>query len=123
MVLLGGEHMDIYDRRIIRASRGLIFKLPVLSVTSNTLIHFCNKNNIKLVVMSVYGDHLVEEVMKEQGRIAIVLGSEKEGCSQDVFDAAHFKTKILLQPIVESLNVSVAAGIVIYLRELYRRLL
>src|SRR4030095_4431489 len=40
IVLLNTEHVDIYDRRLIRASRGYVFALPVISSTTEDFLHF-----------------------------------------------------------------------------------
>lgn len=45
---------------------------------------------------------------------AIVLGSEEDGISQDLLDLTDLKVKIPLSGNIESLNVSVAAGIILY---------
>ena len=49
-------------------------------------------------------------------RLAIVFGGEKEGCSQALSAAATLRVKIPMTPKVESLNVSAAAGIMLYNR-------
>ena len=62
IVLLNAEPVDIYDRRLIRASRGHIFSLPVVTATTEELIRFCKQNDLPILVMAVQADHLVHEV-------------------------------------------------------------
>ena len=121
IALLGGDQVDIYDRRVIRASRGFVFKIPILSLETNELISFCKQNDIKLLATTSHTDTSIEEIAEEQNQLAIVFGSEKEGCSETLFKAADIKAKIPLNPEVESLNVSVSVSIILYIRDLYYR--
>ena len=122
IVLLGTEHVDVYDRRVIRASRGFVFRMPIVTVTANELIEFCKQNVIKLVATTSYAEHSIAEVAQDVNRLAIIFGTEKEGCSADLFNAAHMTVKIPLNSAVESLNVSVAASIILYLRDAHYRM-
>ncbi len=45
IVLLNAHPVDIYDRRLIRASRGHIFSLPVLTANTTELIRLCNQKS------------------------------------------------------------------------------
>lgn len=116
IVLLNVNPVDIYDRRIIRASRGYIFSLPVVAATSEELIYFCKRNDLPLLVMAARADNLVNKVASISKRLVIVFGSEKDGCSQALMDAATLQVKIPTNPRVDSLNVSTAAGIMLYNR-------
>jgi 23S rRNA (adenosine1067-2'-O)-methyltransferase len=116
VVLLNAEPADIYDRRMIRASRGHIFSLPVVTAATEDFIHFCQRTDLPVLVMAAQADHLVQEAATLPRRLAIILGSEKDGCSQRLMDAATQQVQIAIHSKVESLNVSTAAGIMSYSR-------
>ena len=116
IVLLNADPVDIYDRRLIRASRGHVFSLPVLTATVEEFIYFCKQNELPILVMTVQGDHTEQEAGFLRRRLVIALGSEKEGCSQILRDAATLQVQIPTYSRVESLNVSTAAGIMLYNR-------
>ena len=116
IVLLNAEPVDIYDRRIIRASRGHIFSLPVLTATTQELISFCEQNSLPILVMAVQADRLLHEAASLSKCLVIVFGSEKHGCSETMMNAATLQVQIPTNSKVESLNVSAAAGIVLYNR-------
>ena len=116
IVLLKAEPVEIYDRRIIRASRGHIFSLPVIAATTEEFIHFCKLNGLPILVMAAQADILVHEAASLSQRLALVFGSEKNGCSLPLVDAATLQVQIPTSPRVESLNVSTAAGIMLYNR-------
>jgi len=116
IVLLNTEHVDIYDRRLIRASRGYVFALPVIASTTEAFIQFAKQNHLQMLVTNAHAEKLVHEISSIPQRLMIVFGSEKEGCSQAITDAATLQVRIPIDPRVESLNVSAAAGITLYSR-------
>jgi TrmH family RNA methyltransferase len=116
IVLLNAEPVDIYDRRIIRASRGHIFSLPVVTATTEEFIRFCRRNDLPLLVMAAQADNLIHEATSLPRRLVISFGSERDGCSQVLMNAATRQVQIPTHSRVESLNVSTAAGIMLYNR-------
>jgi len=116
IVLLNAQPADIYDRRLIRASRGHVFSLPIVTATTEEFIHFCQQHHIPILVMAVEADDAVQEVASLESRLMIVFGSEKDGCSETLTSAATHQVQIPTDAKVESLNVSTAAGIMLYSR-------
>lgn len=116
IVLLNMESADIYDRRLIRASRGYLFSLPIVTTTIEELVEFCRQKDLPLLVTIPHANTLVHEISALRQRLAIVFGSEKKGCSQALIDAARLQVTIPTNARVESLNVSAAAGITLYNR-------
>ena len=122
MILLNMDPLDIYDRRLIRASRGYLFSLPVMTATTSQLIEYCKQNNQSLLVTSADAEKTVDEIASINERLLIVFGSEKEGCSPEIENAASLKARIPINEKVESLNVSAAAGITLFARRNFNRL-
>jgi tRNA G18 (ribose-2'-O)-methylase SpoU len=114
--LLNAEQVDIYDRRIIRASRGYIFSLPVVTATTEEFIHFCRAKALPILAMTVQAETLVQEAAAISKPLAIVFGNEKDGNSAMLLNAATLRVQIPIHSRVESLNVSTAAGIALYNR-------
>ena len=116
IVLLNAESVDVFDRRIIRASRGYIFALPVVTATTEAFIRFCHENSLPIVAMITRSERLIQEAATVSMPLAIVLGSEKDGNSRILLDAVTLQVQIPILTRVESLNVSTAAGIMLYNR-------
>src|SRR5215510_11614867 len=116
IVLLNTEHVDIYDRRLIRASRGYVFVLPVIATTTDAFVKFAKQNDLQVLVTNAHAEKLVQDISSIPERLMIVFGSEKDGCSQAITDAATLQVRIPIDSRVESLNVSAAAGITLYSR-------
>jgi len=116
IILLNMDPLDIYDRRLIRASRGYVFSLPVMTASTSQLIEYCRQNNQLLLVTSATAEQTVDEIANIPRRLLIVFGSEKTGSSPEIEQAAALRVRIPIDERVESLNVSAAAGITLYNR-------
>ena len=116
MVLLDFDPIDLYDRRLIRASRGYVFSLPVVTATTEEFVAFCREREIPLLVTAIEATSSIAEVSAMSQRIAIAFGSEKRGCSAELSAGANVQVRIPMDPRVESLNVSATAGIMLHSR-------
>lgn len=116
IVLLDSGLTSVYDRRLIRASRGLLFTLPVLTAARSELTEFLRDERIPLAAMSADADEPFDAIGRVPGRLAILMGSERNGPSDALANDATFRFAVPMQPGVESLNVSVAAGIALHER-------
>jgi len=116
IILLNMDPIDLYDRRLIRASRGYMFSLPMITASTNDFLAYCKANNETLLITAMNADKSVEEIASIPERLLIVFGSEKEGCTPKIENAATQKIRIPISEKVESLNVSAAAGITLFNR-------
>lgn len=116
ILLLNMDPIDLYDRRLIRASRGYLFSLPMITAATADFLDYCKKNNETLLVMDMQADKTVDEIAVMPERLLIAFGSEKDGCSPEVEAAATMKVRIPISEKVESLNVSASAGITLFNR-------
>ncbi len=121
MILLNMDPLDLYDRRLIRASRGYLFSLPIMTVSTKDFLDYCKANNETLLVTAMEAEKSVEEIASIPERLLIVFGSEKEGCSPEIEKAATMRVRIPINARVESLNVSAAAGITLFQRIQFNR--
>ncbi len=121
MILLNMDPLDLYDRRLIRASRGYMFSLPIMTVPTQEFLNYCKSNNETLLVTAMEAEKSVEEIASIPERLLIVFGSEKEGCSPEIEQTATMQVKIPINSKVESLNVSAAAGITLFNRVKFNR--
>lgn len=120
VVLLESGLSSIYDRRLIRASRGLIFTIPVMICTHDDLAAFLQKEQIPLASLTADANESLDAINYVPTRLAILMGSERTGPSDELACKAKYRYGVSMMPGVESLNVSVAAGIALH--ERHRRL-
>lgn len=116
MVLLNAEPRLVYDRRLIRASRGHCFQMPVVAASTDELLSYCEVHGYRVAVTTMAGNRSVQQLARVDQPIAIVFGSEKTGASDELLAEQEWQVSIPISPKVESLNVSVAAGIMLFAR-------
>lgn len=113
VVLLKGC-ADIYAPKTVRSSMGSLFHLPVLSgIGEAELLGGVRKAGYQLLVTCLDGaDNLYKADLS--GRLAFVMGNEANGVSEGLLAAADKRVYIPMQGRAESLNVAMAAGIVMF---------
>lgn len=117
VVLLNSGIDTVYDRRLIRASRGLLFTVPVLLATRTELEAFLRSERMPLASMTADASRPLRMIARARGRIAILMGSERSGVSGVLDALADQHYAVPMMPGVDSLNVSVAAAIALYERQ------
>ena len=110
-----------YSFKVIQSSQGSIFKLNVISGDKDYLFSLKNRG-YKLVSTSLDSDSvfLSKTIFKKEQNYAIILGNEGKGISKDIQVKSDLKIKIEIQDI-DSLNVGVAGGIIMYQASPYRK--
>ncbi len=104
-VIISPESCDPYNEKVVSASKGSIFSLPVLH---GELGEF---RDGKTVVVSALTDKAIDlEQLDVQKPFILVVGNEANGVTPEVLKFADVVTKIDIANI-DSLNVAVAAGI------------
>lgn len=116
VVLVDSGLTTVTDRRLVRASRGLVLSLPVVLATAEDVVEFCRAADLPLVVADAEAAQPVHALGAVTRRVALVFGSERRGCSEELRARAAGAVTIPTAPHVESLNVSVAAAITLFCR-------
>jgi len=112
-VLIANPKTDLYNPNIIRSSVGCVFTNQVAMASSADIIAFLKKNGI-----SIYSAILQESQPYHTQNFttgcAIVVGTEATGLSQEWRDASTANIHIPMQGEIDSLNVSVAAAVLLF---------
>ncbi|HLR62655.1 MAG TPA: RNA methyltransferase [Lentibacillus sp.] len=113
MVMLGDGTVDLYNDKVIRATQGSLFHLPILQV--NLLEKISELQRVGFTVFaSALTDAVSFQAMKTSEKNALIVGNEGAGVRNELIESADQTVKIPIFGQVESLNVSVAAGILMY---------
>ena len=104
---------DLYNPNLIRASLGAFFCVPVVACTSEECIRFLKDNGIAILTAQLQDSSLYYDT-DMRGPVAIVMGTEAEGLTQQWRDAADKHIRIPMLGRVDSLNVSVSAAILLF---------
>tara|TARA_B100000767_G_scaffold50213_1_gene45315 strand:- start:5619 stop:6359 length:741 start_codon:yes stop_codon:yes gene_type:complete len=98
----------------IKTSSGAVFNVPICKVSHiKDAIFLLKQFDIKIFGATEKADRNIYQV-KFKGAQAIIMGSESKGLSNSVIDLCDELIKIPLLGKIESLNVSVACGAILY---------
>jgi RNA methyltransferase, TrmH family len=112
-VLLGEGTVSPFNSKVVRASAGSIFRLPVLRARLAESIPELRKHGLRLIATSSHkGTPLHAADLSV--RLAFFIGSEGAGIRRDLLAKMDEVVAIPHSPKVESLNAGVAASIVLY---------
>ena len=116
-VFLVNACADLYNPKTARATMGAIFRREAYTVTAEELFALLRKSGVPL-----YGTALRDDTVPlaeaNLARVAVAIGSEGRGLSQQVLDECAKTLKIPMNPRCESLNAAIAATVVLW--EMYR---
>lgn len=112
LVLLPGC-ADPWSPKVVRATMGACFRLPVLTCPLEKLTDMLADAGIPLYATALRED--TQDIRAaDLGRAAVVIGSEGRGVSDQVLKACEKTLKIPMRERCESLNAAMAAGIVLW---------
>ncbi|MBF8808310.1 MAG: RNA methyltransferase [Enterococcus lacertideformus] len=113
-VVLGKGSADIYSTKVLRSMQGSNYHLPIIQADLELLIPMLKKQGF-----ATYGTELNEEAISLSTvnvpkNYAVVMGNEGQGVRSEILSLTDQNIYIPIPGNVESLNVGVAAGIVLY---------
>ena len=113
-IIMNKETVDIYNSKVIRSTMGSMYRVPFI-VTENLeeTINELKKNNITVFAAHLKGDEYYAKDLYK-GDVAFLIGNEGNGLSDEIAKMADKYVKIPMDGMVESLNASVAAAILMY---------
>ncbi len=112
-VFVTGAGTDLYNPNVIRASMGSVFSRPVLNVETEPLLTWLRENHINIVATTPHTEVSYWNA-DYTSAVAIVLGAEHEGLSDDWLEAAQNRVSIPMRGLADSLNVGTAGALLLY---------
>ncbi len=110
-VVLGKGSVDPWNPRAVRGSSGLVATVPFeAGARLEQTIEFLRNKGFAIVGTSPHGKDTVETANLKR-KVAILVGNEGKGAASNLLDLCDTKVRIPMAGGVESLNVSVAHGI------------
>lgn len=116
IVLVDSDLTSVADRRLLRASRGYVFSLPIVLSSREDAVAFIRDSGMPLAVLDAHGELSAKDLGGRSDRLALVFGSEKGGPSDLFREMSASSVSIPMISSTESLNVSVAVGIALHER-------
>ena len=112
-IIVSKGTVSAYSSKVIRSTMGAIFRVQVVEVDDleEELMNF-KKNNFEIVTTTLDGNKSIFEI--DYRKKVVVIGNEANGVRNSIQDIADYKAKIPMRGKTESLNASIATGIMIY---------
>lgn len=112
-IIMSPNTVDLYNEKVIRSTQGVMFKIPIIKANLQEVIKMLKKEKVFCIGTALTNAKDVKHITKKD-KFAICLGNEAKGISKEVLDSMDENVKIAMKNDVESLNVSIAAGIIMY---------
>ena len=112
LFLLDGG-VELYHPTVIRSSMGTVFWKPVVQASFDEFVAWSRKGNYQLIGTSSHGD-VDYQTLVPQTPWVLVLGKEQQGLSTAQTNACDVAVSLPMKGRVSSLNLSIAAGILLY---------
>lgn len=112
-IVLSPTTVKMYNDKVIRATQGMIFNMNIITRDLIPFIKEIKNNDYKVYATDVVNGKSIKDV-KAFKKIAVVMGSEGSGVSDEVKLLADSNIYIKMNNDCESLNVAVAASIIMY---------
>ena len=113
-IILSNNSVDILNPKVIRSTMGSIYRTPFVYVDNfEHTLREIQKNNISIYAAHLKGAIYYDEVSYSKN-CGILIGNESGGLKENTAKMADGLIKIPMKGKVESLNVAVAAAIIMY---------
>lgn len=104
--------VDVWNAKVVRSAMGAHFHYPAMQASWETLRDFCTRRDFALWGADMGGVDVA--AVPTPARCALAVGNEGSGLSPHVREGLVQCVSLPITPVVESLNVAVAAGILLY---------
>lgn len=112
-VIIANPKSDLYNPNIVRSSVGCLFTNSIAIGTTSEIIEFLKSKNIAIYCATLQ-DSKPYHLQDFTEATALVVGTEATGLTQEWRDAAKQNIIIPMQGAIDSMNVSVAAAVLIF---------
>ncbi|MBF0775338.1 23S rRNA methyltransferase [Streptococcus azizii] len=113
-VFLSDKSADIYSLKTLRSMQGSHFHLPIYRVAIEELLAQFKNQGVQILATTLSKDSIDYKAVTAVASFAIIMGNEGQGISTVVEGQADTLLHISMPGQAESLNVAVAAGILLF---------
>ena len=113
-VITSLDTADFYQPKVQRSMQGSQFHLPIYRMDINKAIELAKKSQLKIYGSEVNASAKAYTKLDKVDDFALIMGNEAHGITQDVLNETDENIYIPILGKAESLNVAVAAGVLMY---------
>lgn len=112
-IIIPNDRQVLVNSTVVKTSVGAVFDIDIVLVTNlNNTIKTLKDNGFWIYGTIMNGEDYTS--IDYNGKVCLVIGNEEKGISKLVKESCDFLITIPISPKIDSLNASVAAGILIY---------
>ncbi len=112
-LLVCDPRVDLWNPNVVRASRGALFSAPVVEADNASALRWLRSRGMRILAATPSAETLYTSADLNQPT-AIAVGTEDRGLSDFWLQEADLKALIPMRGKVNSLNVSIAAALIVY---------
>ena len=114
-IVIGDNTVDVYSPKVVRATQGMLFHVPIVFYSIDKLIPILKKLKIPVLATNVkYGEEVKNLTRDEKQTFALIVGNEGNGVNPKYLELSDKFIYIPMNDVVESLNVAIATSIILY---------
>jgi RNA methyltransferase, TrmH family len=115
-IVLTGDTVDLYNPKTVRSAAGNLWKIPVVEINDNLKKTLLKHKKCKFFAAVVNNAKKTDNcfIADFKGPSVIMFGSEADGLSKNLINQADCFINIPMKETVESLNLSISVGIIVY---------
>lgn len=112
-IILGEDCVDLYNSKVIRSTQGMLFNINIIVKNLFEELPRLKELGYKMFATNLNGGNDVKTIEKND-KFVIIVGNEGQGVKKDIISLSDESIYINMNSKCESLNVSVATGIILY---------
>lgn len=113
-VFLTDKSADIYNMKVLRSMQGSHFHLPIYRLPIEDILSTLRNNQVEILATTLSSQSVDYREVSPEANFALVMGNEGQGISDFVSEEADQLVHITMPGQAESLNVAIAAGILVF---------
>lgn len=113
-VIMGHGTVDLYNDKVLRATQGSIWHIEIVSIDLKQAYEALRKAEILIYATALHQKAMAYQTVTQKDKVAIVVGNEGQGVAPQWIEQADHAIYIPMFGQAESLNVAIAAGILMF---------
>lgn len=113
-LILTNNCCDIYNSKVLRSSMGAFIHLNIVYESKENILDFLKNNKYNILSTCLSNDSIIYTKAKLESKNAYIFGSEGNGISDEFIENSNQKLIIPISKNVDSLNVGIALGVILY---------
>ena len=112
-IIVSRDTVDSFNPKVVRSTMGAVYRVKIIR-SDNLLVtlKMIKENGFKVYATDLKTDNNIYNI--ELNKTAIIIGNEANGVSKEIIETVENKVKIPMLGKTESLNASVATGVILY---------